>query len=317
MSDKLKFPKIISVVNQKGGVGKSLFTSIISEYASIIAHMNVLVVDLDMQCNSSDFWIGMENSPQSTGGQIPPIHPDWKADDPDYEGVEQRSTISDCFYGKEILPYETYISSKNGFKGSVDCCLGHPELLEKINQEFSTDSGQIETKVINRLKEVLYNEFVGEAYDLIVLDTGPSRNPIFRSALHCATHAIIPFEPEEKSIQGINAMIQVITSENFSRSDDEQLNLIGLVPNKVRMNTKLHKSTLDILHKELGNIMLPKELYLPLSSAFPERDLKSISPKSIFHISGNHTAKKHSEALCYHILSETFSKSEIDKRIKS
>ena len=317
MSDKLKLPKVIAIVNQKGGTGKSLNSSIISEYASIMLKMNVLIVDLDMQCNSSDFWVGMEDSPNSTGGQIPPIHPDWKPDDPDFEGVEQRSTISDTYYGKEILPYETYINPVNGFVGKVDCCLGHPELLEKINQEFSNESGQIETKVINRLKEVLYNEYVGDVYDLIVLDTGPSRNPIFRSALRCATHALIPFEPEEKSIQGINAMIQVITSENLSRSDEEQLELIGLAPNKVRINTKLHKSTLDYLHEKLSHLMLPKELFLPLSSAFPERDLKGISPKSIFQITQNHTARKHSEDLCYYVMSKMFGKSTVDKRIKS
>jgi len=310
-----KTPYILGIYQQKGGVGKSLVSSIVAEYASIKAKMNVLVVDLDMQCNSSDYWVGMESSPQSTGGQIPPIHPDWIEDSDDFEGVEQRSTIADTFYGKEILAYETFINSKNGFEGQVDCLLGHPALLEKINTEFSNESGQIETKVINRLKEVLFNEYVGESYDLVVLDTGPSRNPVFRSAIRCATHAVIPFEPEEKSMQGINAMIQVIQSDNFSRNDDEQLNLIGLVPNKVKMNTKLHKGTLEMLHKSLSAIMLPKDLYLPNSTAFPERDLKGINPKSIFQISKHHTALKHSESLCKHILCEIFGEKYINTRL--
>lgn len=311
-----KYPYICGIFQQKGGVGKSLLSSILAEYASIKAHMNVLVVDLDMQCNSSDYWVGMESSLQSTGGQLPPIHPDWVANDPDYEGIEQRSTIADTFYGKEILAYETFINPNNGFKGKVDCLLGHPALLEKINTEFSNKSGQIEAKVINRLKEVLFNEFVGSEYDLVVLDTGPSRNPVFRSAIRCATHALIPFEPEEKSMQGINAMIQVIQSDNFSRDDEDQLNLIGLVPNKVKKNTKLHKSTLDMLHKQLSSIMLPRDLYLPNSTAFPERDLKGINPKSIFQISKHHTALQHSESLCKYILSEIFGTREIKKRLR-
>lgn len=312
---KNKNPYILIACNQKGGVGKSLVSSIIAEYASIKAKMNVLVVDLDLQCNSSDYWVGMENSPQSSGGQLPPIHPDWIEGHEDYEGIEQRSTIADTFYGKEILAYETFINPNNGFKGKVDCLLGHPALLEKINTEFSNESGQIETKVINRLKEILFNEFVGEEYDLVVLDTGPSRNPIFRSAIRCATHAVIPFEPEEKSMQGINAMIQVIQSDNFSRNDDNQLNLIGLVPNKVKMNTKLHNGTLNMLHEKLSSIMLPRDLYLPNSTAFPERDLKGINPKSIFQINQKHTALKHSESLCNFILSKIFGKKELNKRL--
>ena len=309
-------PFICGVFQQKGGVGKSLVSSILAEFAAIKAGMNVLVVDLDMQCNSSDYWVGMENSPQSTGGQLPPIHPDWNADDPDFEDTEQRSTIADTFYGKEILAYETFINQKNGFKGKVDCLLGHPGLLEKINTEFSNASGQIEPRVINRLREVLYNEFVAEEYDLVVLDTGPSRNPIFRSAIRCATHALIPFEPEEKSMQGINAMIQVIQSDNFSRDISEQLNLIGLVPNKVKINTKLHKTTLDMLHEKLSGIMLPRELYLPSSVAFPERDIKNINPKSIFQISKQHTALQHSERLCHHILISIFGEDEVSERLK-
>lgn len=297
-----KLPIICGVFNQKGGVGKSLLSSILAEYAAINRGMNVLVVDLDMQCNSSDYWVGMENAPDVAGGQLPPIHPDYIAGDPDFADVEERSTIADTFFGKEVLPFETFINPENGFKGKVDALLGHPALLERINTEFNNESGQIEPKVINRLKETLYNEFVGEEYDLVVLDTGPSRNPIFRSAIRCATHALIPFECEEKSMQGINAMVQVIQSENFSRINSEQLKLVGLVPNKVRLNTRLHRGTLDMLHEQLPSLMLPYDLYLPHSTAFPERDLKGISPKSIFQINQNHTAFIHSDKLCCHII---------------
>lgn len=312
---KQQLPYILGVFNQKGGVGKSLVSAIVAEYAAIKAKMNVLVVDLDMQCNSSDYWVGMENAPHATGGQLPPIHPDYVEGHEDFIDVEARSTIADTFFGKEILAYETFVKAENGFEGKVDCLLGHPALLEKINTEFSNDSGQIEAKVINRLKDVLYNEFVAQEYDLVVLDTGPSRNPVFRSAIRCATHACIPFEPEEKSLQGINAMIQVITSENYSRSNEEQLQLIGLVPNKVKANTKLHKSTLELLYNELPSIMLPRDLYLPNSTAFPERDLKGINPKSIFQISKHHTALQHSVTLCEHIIGSIFTPSELKKRL--
>jgi chromosome partitioning protein len=61
--------------------------------------------------------------------------------------------------------------------------------------------------------------------------------------------------------------------------------------------------------------MLPKDLYLPSSVAFPERDLKGISPKSIFQISKHHTALKHSESLCKYILSEIFGEKEIKSRL--
>ena len=296
--------KVLAVLNQKGGVGKTTVASVISEYAAILANKNVLVVDLDMQCNSSDYWVGMESSPQATGGQLPPLHPDYDGS----SDLDSRSSIADIFFGKAVLPHPTYIKEENGFKHTVDIMVGHPALLERINSEYDNSSGKIGSLIIDRLGEFLHMEDVAEAYDLIILDTGPSRNPIFRSAVRAATHALIPFEPEEKSLQGINAMLQVIQSENFSRSDDAQLNLVGLCPNKVRSNTNIHRSTLEMLHQELGGIMFPSDVFLPQSTAFPERDLKGITPRSIFQISAQHVAHQRSSTVGAYVIEHIFNK---------
>lgn len=293
---------VLAVLNQKGGVGKTTVASVIAEYAAIVAKKNVLVVDLDMQCNSSDYWVGMESAPQATGGQLPPLHPDYDGD-PD---LDSRSSIADIFFGKAVLPHATYIREENGFENTVEVMVGHPSLLERINSEFDNASGKISSMIIDRLGEFLHMDDVANTYDLIILDTGPSRNPIFRSAVRAATHAIIPFEPEEKSLQGINAMLQVIQSENFSRSDADQLQLIGLCPNKVRANTNIHRSTLEMLHQELGKVMFPEDVYLPQSTAFPERDLKGISPRSIFQISAQHAAHKQSSAVGAYVTKHIF-----------
>jgi chromosome partitioning protein len=294
--------KVLAVLNQKGGVGKTTVASVIAEYAAIVAKKNVLVVDLDMQCNSSDYWVGMESAPQATGGQLPPLHPDYDGD-PD---LDSRSSIADIFFGKAVLPHSTYVREENGFENIVEVMVGHPSLLERINSEFDNASGKISSMIIDRLGEFLHMDDVSETYDLIILDTGPSRNPIFRSAVRAATHAIIPFEPEEKSLQGINAMLQVIQSENFSRSDADQLQLIGLCPNKVRANTNIHRSTLEMLHQELGKVMFPEDVYLPQSTAFPERDLKGITPRSIFQISAQHAAHKQSSAVGAYVTKHIF-----------
>lgn len=282
---------VLAVLNQKGGVGKTTVSSILAEYASIKMGLRVLLVDLDMQCNSSDYWIGMEPAPNATGGQLPPRHPDYDGD----PNIEERSSIADTFYGKGMLPHETYISPKNGFIGSVEILLGHPERLEHINSEYDNASGRIDTEVIHRIGHVLHQEEMMESYDLIILDTGPSRNPVFRSALRAATHAVIPFEPEEKSLQGINAMLQAMSSENFTRSQKDDLVLVGLLPNKVRSQTNIHTGTLALLREELAGILCPEDVFLPQSTAFPERDVKGVRPKSIFQINPNHRARQQSE----------------------
>jgi len=295
-------PHILGIFNQKGGVGKSLVSSIIAEYASIIGKKNVLLIDLDMQCNSSDLWVGMEDSPNSQGGQLPPKHPDYDGDDE----INERSTIADIFFGKAVVPFETYISEANGFDNYVEVMVGHPSLLERINGEFANESGQVEAKVINRLKEFLDMPELGDLYDLIILDTGPSRNPVFRSAIRASSHMIIPFECEQKSLQGINAMLQVYQSENYTRSEDEKLKIVGLLPNKVRVSTNIHRTTLELLHNKLGKVMMPDDVYLSLSSAFPDRDLKGVNPRSIFQISKSHSAYKQSYIVGEYVMNKIF-----------
>ena len=41
--------------------------------------------------------------------------------------------------------------------------------------------------------------------------------------------------------------------------------------------------------------MCPSDVFLPLAVAFPERDIKGISPKSIFNIGKSHKARQHAE----------------------
>lgn len=294
--------RVLAVLNQKGGVGKTTLAAVIAEYAAIHGGKNVLVVDLDMQCNSSDYWIGMESDPTATGGQLPPRHPDYDGD----PELEERSSIADIFYGKPVLPHKTYVCRENGFPHDVDVMVGHPALLESINTQYDNASGKIATQIIDRLGEFLHMPDVAEAYDLIILDTGPSRNPIFRAAVRAATHAIIPFEPEEKSLQGINAMLQAIQSENFSRASSHALELIGLCANKVRPNTNLHRGTMTMLQEQLGSIMLPENTYLPQSTAFPERDLKGINPRSIFAIPANHPARMAAERVGSYVTGRIF-----------
>lgn len=297
--------KVLAVINQKGGVGKSTVASILAEGAAIMRDLRVLIVDLDMQCNQSDHWVGMENAPSATGGQLPPVHPDFEEGDEEY--LNPRSTIADIFYGKSVLPYSTFINEENGYKCDVDIMLGHPALLEQIINEYDSASGRIASEIVNRLAEFLHSEDVSNAYDLIILDTGPSRNPIFRSAVRAATHVVIPFEPEDNSLQGINAMMQVVSSENMARpSDMAPLEIVGLCPNKVRSQTKLHTSTLELLRERMGDVLFPEHTYLPQATAFPERNVKGALPKSIFQIKESAKARQASEKVSEYVLNRVF-----------
>ena len=275
---------IIASMNQKGGSGKTTVVGLLAEFNALIMKRRVLLVDLDMQCNTTDQWVGMEEAPDLVGGQQPPQHPEYSEN----LGINQRSSIADIFYGKPVLPFTSWLNEKTINAGTVDVMCGHPQLLEEVNLKFTNKSGSIDEQILNRLRDFLLLDDLQASYDIILLDTGPSRNPIFRSAMRAATHIIIPFKPEEKDIQGINAMLQILRQENFSRSNIK-LKLIGLLPNMVR-NTKLHESTLNKISNGYSSALFPKKSWLNHLTAFPERDLKGIRPKSIFELPKNNRA---------------------------
>lgn len=275
-------------MNQKGGVGKTLISGLLAEYLALCEHKRVLLVDLDMQCNSTDQWIGMEVFSEEIGGQLPPRHPAYV---PGMD-VNERSSIADIFYGKAVLPYESWLTENIGHGGFVDVMCGHPRLLEEINTAFAKSVTHLDSKVHNRLREFLALDDVQQSYDFIILDTGPSRTPIFRAAIRAASHLIIPFTPEEKDMQGITAMLQILRHENYARpGDDEKLNLIGLLPNKVRTSTNLHMTNLNSFLQLHRDITFPRDGWLNLLTAFPERDKKGSRPKSVFELSEKSVAR--------------------------
>lgn len=301
--------KVLAVVNQKGGVGKTTTVTVLAEFGASIwrkpDHFRVLVIDLDMQCNTSDYFVGMEMAAQERGGQLPPIHPDFDGSD----DLSERSTIADTYYGKMVLPHTVSLNGHNkGEDVTLDIIVGHPKELEDINEKFNQLTGEIDSKVINRLGELLHCEEVASSYDLIILDTGPSRNPIFRSALRAATDVVVPFEPEEKSLQGVNSMAQAITSENFNRKNKHpKIKVAGLLPNKVRISVPLHKNYLNKIKTSLPALAMPDGVYLPLSVAFPKRDVKGANPQSIFNLKPSENARKKAEVVCNYVYNKVFS----------
>ncbi len=311
---------VLAVLNQKGGVGKSTAVSFLADYGALVwefiekessRNARILVVDLDMQCNTSDYYVGMEYAPQSRGGQLPPKHPDYDGS----EDLSERSTIADIFYGRMVLPHTVKLKGKHG-DVEMDVIIGHPAELENVNEQFDKGSGETDQRVVNRVGELLHSEEVASSYDLIILDTGPSRNPIFRSALRAATHVLVPFEPEEKSYQGVNSMAQAITQENFNRRKHQpKCKVVGLLPNKVRIGVSLHKKKLAEVKQNLPALAMPHDMYIPLSTEFPSRDVKGASPKSIFNLRPSNGPRRKTEEVCEYVYRTIFSGSDVEEEL--
>lgn len=283
--------KIIVPTNNKGGVGKTKVSILLAEYFSYVKKKKVLILDFDPQCNFSRRFLKMEVDPNAPQGYIPPIHPDYNPndpeEDPDWDG---RSSIANIFFGEPVVPYPTHIEN-------LDIA---PAYADKLLLAEAQTRSEIVEKVHKRLNAFLAHAEVKSEYDIVVVDTAPSKGPLTISAIRAATHIIIPSIMEAQPIQGIFGMLQLWMQESLKREPERPLNLIGILPNMFRQNN-LHNDMLESLksNPSIEKYILPMKLGQRI--AFAEVDAEGAMPRTIFDLAENNIARQEALSLCEYV----------------
>jgi chromosome partitioning protein len=287
--------KIIAAVNNKGGVGKTKISELMSEYLSKYKNKRVLAIDCDPQCNFSHRYLKMDIDPVAPEGTIPPIHPDYDPTDSENGNWDGRSSIADIFFDQSIAPYPTYIKN-------LDIAPGRAERLLAAE---AVRKAEVAEKIHRRLKDFLSGEDIRDAYDVVVIDTAPSKGPLTISVIKSATDIVIPSVMEAQPIQGVYGMLQLWMQESLARNKTESLNLIGILPNMFK-HTTLHEDMLQSLleNPSIGKYVLPVKLGHRIS--FAEVDSEGASPRSIFDLPDSTAAKQEALEVCKCITKRIF-----------
>ena len=285
--------KIIVNATHKGGEGKTTNSIMLAEYSALIQKKKTLIIDMDPQANFSGRYLKMEYDPEYQGGKIPPYHPDYEPDkDLDWDG---RSGIANIFYGQDVVPYPTQLENLELL----------PAHSNKLQEAEAVTKDEVLKKVHVQLKKFLDDEDVRASYDVIIIDTPPSKGPLTIAAIKAASHLIIPAKMEQFSIEGIMGMLQLWTQEQYSRPANSPLNLVGILPNQVR-NLNLHKNFLGELRlqKRTSEYILPNKIQM--RAAYTEILVEDANPSSIFSLPKNNVARIEYEAACKYMMEKIY-----------
>lgn len=143
-----------------------------------------------------------------------------------YDVMVREANINEWMEAYHV-PEDRYMPPGTRSKGDLFLLPGNGE----------THGIPIQVRDQEALDEALYD---ADGIDTIIIDSAPSDGMLLTYAWFAVDHVVIPAKMEYLSIEGI--------AQTINRSQKFDVNLLGILPNLVLDNTRLHNNYLDMLH---------------------------------------------------------------------
>ena len=217
--------KIISFVNQKGGVGKTTTCLNVSAYMAAMGQ-KVLLLDLDPQGNATS-GLGIDKNPQ-----IKTIY----------------NVIDGDAYIEEVIQ-DSKIENLKVIPSTVDLAGAEIDLVQMSNRE---------SVIKNKLSRVK------DSFDFILIDCPPSLGLLTVNALTACDSILIPFQCEFYSLEGLTQLMNTVklVKKYLNPSLDIEGVVLTMKDSRSNLINQVSQEIKTFFNKKVFETFIPRNIRL-------------------------------------------------------